>query len=285
MFDSSQLAAYLERIGLATPRRPTLHALRRLHRAHHDALPYENLDVQLGRRIRLDADSLFDKLVKRGRGGFCFEQNGLLAHVLEALGFDVRRVRGAVARKTEGDRNWLNHMPLLVRLREGEFLVDAGLGAGFADPLPLSEGSHRVGAFNFGLWRLDGGLWRCTLDPRIVDLSFDLDPAPRRAEDFAEKCLELETSPESGFVKTLTVQRSGLNSVTVLRARTLSVFDPTLPDGKSVHVLADQTEFAELLTVDFGLSLDLADLATLWSKAERQHENKLAEDARAPSAS
>ncbi|WP_051392819.1 arylamine N-acetyltransferase family protein [Glycomyces arizonensis] len=288
MFSTSQLDAYLERIGLARPKRLTADALARIHRAHIDTVPYENLEIQLGRPIRLEKGALFEKIVAGRRGGFCYEQNHTLALALEAVGFEVRRVLGGVARAVEGDGNWFNHLPLIVRAGRGEYLVDAGLGVGFRDPLPLREGSHRVGAFNFGLWRIDddAGLWRCSIDPRVQDLSFDFETSARSVEEFAPKCRELSTSPDSPFVKTLTVQRPGSAATTVLRARTLTVFDPTLPEGKSVHLVEDHGEFAELLGGRFGLALSEEDMEVLWERACEQHERRLAEDAeKAPSAS
>lgn len=286
MFDSSQLAAYLKRVGIRAPRRPTLHALRRIHRAHIDAMPYENLDIQLGRPIRLDADSLFAKLVEGGRGGYCYEHNGTLAHALEAMGFDVRRVLGGVRREIDGDGAWWNHMPLVVRLSGGdEYIADAGIGTGFRDPLPIRNGNWRVGAFNFGMWSLGGDEWRCAIDPRVSNLTFDFALAARRPEEFADRCDELSTSPESPFVKTLAVQNPRENDMWVLRARTLTVYDPKLPDFKSVKVVEDEDAFATLLRSQFNLTLADADIAVLWTKAVEQHERKLAEDAAAQQAS
>ncbi|MEU6858926.1 arylamine N-acetyltransferase [Glycomyces sp. NPDC046736] len=278
MFDSAQTAAYLKRVGVKAPRRPTLHALRRIHRAHVDAMPYENLDIQLGRSIRIDADALHAKLVEGGRGGYCYEQNGTLAHALEALGFDVRRVLGGVAVETEGEGNWWNHMPLVVRFPSGEeYLADAGMGTGFRDPLPIRDGSYRVGAFNFGVWSLGEDTWRCSIDPRVANLTFDFELASRRVEEFEERCLKLSTSADSPFVKTLTVQRPTETEMWVLRARTLTVFDPRLPEGKSVRVIADRDAFGELLRGAFGLTLTADEVDGLWAKAVEQHERKLAE--------
>lgn len=279
MFDSARLAAYLRRIGISAPRRPTLHALRRIHRAHIDAIPYENLDIQLSRPVRLDEDSLYAKLVEGGRGGYCFEQNGTLAHALEAMGFDVRRVLGAVGREAEGDGNWWNHMPLVVRLASGdEYLVDTGLGTAFRDPMPIKVGNYRVGAFNYGLWRIEDGLWRCSFDARVANQTFDFSLRARAIEEFAEKCRELATSPDSPFVKTLTVQRSGEARMTVLRARTFTVYDPSLPDDKEARTVERAEDFAEILTGHFGLNLADEEVSALWAKAKDQHERRLAED-------
>src|SRR5207237_7019105 len=83
---------YLARVGLDGSDL----SLATLHRAHVEHIPYENLDVRLGREIRLDVDSLVDKLVDRRRGGYCYEHNTLFAHVLESLGYSVTRHLGRV---------------------------------------------------------------------------------------------------------------------------------------------------------------------------------------------
>jgi N-hydroxyarylamine O-acetyltransferase len=274
VFTSARLDAYLERIGLDSPPPRTPEGLRLVHRAHIDSIPYENLDIQLGRPIRLEADALFEKLVVRRRGGFCYEQNHVLGLALEAMGFTVRRVLGGVARATEGDGNWFNHLPLIVAFPRGEYLADTGLGVGFRDPLPLREGSHRVGPFNFGLWKVEAELWRCSMDPRVQDLTFDFTTPTRRIGEFADKCRELSTSPESPFVKVLTVQQPRSKDVLTLRARTVTVYDPALPDGKRVEVLRDLRAFTAVLVDDFGLGVSAAEAHVLWEQAGEQHRRR-----------
>src|SRR6478609_7436175 len=94
------LPAYFDRIRYAGPREPTLPVLRAIVQRHTAAIPFENIDVMLGREVRLDPPSLQHKLVHAGRGGYCFEQNSLLLAALTALGFQVtglmaRVIRGA----------------------------------------------------------------------------------------------------------------------------------------------------------------------------------------------
>ena len=94
---SFDLDAYLARIRL--PARPTLDdlGLAAVQRAHRLAIPFENLDIRLGRGIRIDSESVFAKLVTAKRGGYCFEQNRLFADALTALGFTVAAVARARA--------------------------------------------------------------------------------------------------------------------------------------------------------------------------------------------
>src|SRR3954451_18267328 len=83
------LTAYLDRIGYAGPREPTLAALHGIVAAHATAIPFENIDPLLGRGVRLDTGSLVAKMVGGGGGGYCFEHNTLLLHALRAIGFRV----------------------------------------------------------------------------------------------------------------------------------------------------------------------------------------------------
>jgi N-hydroxyarylamine O-acetyltransferase len=127
MFD---LPAYLARIGYTGPREPTLDVLHGLTAAHAQAIPFENLDVLLGRRIDLAPDAVFDKLVRRRRGGYCFEQNGLLLGALTALGFEAvplsARVRIDRPREVLPPRT---HLFLRVEVAGASWLTDVGVGA------------------------------------------------------------------------------------------------------------------------------------------------------------
>ena len=165
------LEAYLRRTGAACPAGPTLDALGALHEAHVGAIPFENLDVLLGREIRLDVGSLQAKLVAARRGGYCFEHNTLFAAVLEALGFAVTPL-GARVGSRPGDVRRRTHMTLRVDLPEGPHLADVGFGGdGPVHPVPLdpaaaADGEHRVVAEGdgFALHGREGSLYTFTLE-------------------------------------------------------------------------------------------------------------------------
>ena len=128
--DTSQLDRYFARVGYAGPREPTLEVLHALTGAHTRQVPFENLDVLLGREIRLDEDALFDKIVTQRRGGYCFEMNGLFLRVLEALGFDVLPLSARV--RLDRPRDFIparTHMFLRVIADGGVWLSDVGVGA------------------------------------------------------------------------------------------------------------------------------------------------------------
>lgn len=126
---SLDLDAYCARIGYIGPREATLETLHGLMQAHSQTIPFENLDPLMGRPIRLDVPSLFDKLVHQRRGGYCFEQNGLFLAVLETIGFDVvplsARVRIGWPRDIVTPRT---HMCLRIEIEGQSYLADVGVG-------------------------------------------------------------------------------------------------------------------------------------------------------------
>jgi N-hydroxyarylamine O-acetyltransferase len=161
MFD---LSAYLARLDLPAPPAPDEAALLRMQRAHRLAIPFENLDVPLGRGIAIDGASVFAKLIGARRGGFCFEHNRLFGDALDALGFAQRPLLARVwLGATEPPP--LTHTLSLVTVAGQDWIADAGFGGSYAPPLPLvdgMEGDAPDGA-RFRLEALvDGGwmLWR-----------------------------------------------------------------------------------------------------------------------------
>jgi N-hydroxyarylamine O-acetyltransferase len=129
--ESALLDQYFARIAYAGPREPSLAVLHTVTGAHAEHIPFENLDVLLGRAIDLSDDAVFDKLVLRKRGGYCFEQNALLMRVLCALGFEVKPL-SARGRIFWPDRSFIpprTHLLLQVTLDGASWLTDVGVGA------------------------------------------------------------------------------------------------------------------------------------------------------------
>ena len=195
--------AYLERIGYRGPLAPTAETLRRLHVAHLLTVPFENLSIHANEPIVLDDESLCDKVVARGRGGFCYELNGLFAALLRNLGFRVEMLSAAVARREGGFGPEFDHMALLVTLEE-RWLADVGFGDSFVEPLLVDERAEQTqGARAFRIEEDGGG--------RLVLLRRDAGGAwepqyrfglePHAYEDYAEMCRFHQTSPESHFTR------------------------------------------------------------------------------------
>src|SRR3989440_10034587 len=135
------IQAYLQRIDYTGPLVPSAKTLRLLQVAHLRTVPFENLSIHSGEPIVLDDDALFEKIVSRRRGGFCYELNGLFAALLRALGFDVVLLSAGVAHAGGGFGPEFDHLLLVVDLQE-HWLADVGFGDSFLEPVRLVTGEQ-----------------------------------------------------------------------------------------------------------------------------------------------
>ncbi len=194
------VAAYLERLHYCGPLAPTAETLRALHLAHHLAVPFENLDIHLGRPIILDDACFYDKIVGRRRGGFCYELNGLFAALLRELGYDVTLLSARVMTADGGFTPEFDHLVLLVKLEE-RWLADVGFGESFREPLRLDDpGEQRQSLGTYRLVR-EGADWAMReIGPagEMVD-GYQFTLQPRRLANFVEMCHYHQTSPQSHF--------------------------------------------------------------------------------------
>ena len=140
------LDPYFARVGYTGARTASLETLRALHNLHIRAIPFENLDVLLGRRVDMSDEAVFRKLVLDQRGGYCFEQNTLFKTVLRELGFKVEPFLGRVRRNVPDDvRTGLTHMVLRVTAEDRGWLCDVGFGSlGSPAPLTFDEGIEQL---------------------------------------------------------------------------------------------------------------------------------------------
>lgn len=136
------LDGYFARIGYTGPHTATLDTLCAIHARHPAAIPFENFDPLLARPVLLDLQSLQAKLVRRKRGGYCFEHNTLLRAALEALGFAVTSLAARVVWRSTPERPHPRaHMLLQVRVAGQDYLADVGFGGRLmAAPLQLTPG-------------------------------------------------------------------------------------------------------------------------------------------------
>jgi N-hydroxyarylamine O-acetyltransferase len=245
--------AYLRRTGARPPLTPSRDDLARLQQAHLAAIPFENLDLLLGRDIRLDLESLQAKLVEGRRGGYCFEQNTLFQAVLRRIGFSVTplaaRVRvGATAVRPR------THMLLRVDLPEGSFAADVGFGGdGPLHPLPLEAGREVwVGATGHRFRREDS---QWVLEGHTGDGWNDLYAFTLEAQhpvDFEMANHFTSTHPRSPFLNTLTAQRSFPERRVILRNRELQVREGRVTEAATIR---DPDHLLEVLEEHFGLVL------------------------------
>lgn len=261
-YSSDQLETYLRRIGVDEAVRADRATLDRLQRAHRLAITFENLDIPLGRGIPLEPDRLFDKLVLRRRGGYCFEQNALFLGMLRAVGFDARPLLARVW-LTATDTPPRSHTLNLVRLEGEDIIADVGFGGSFVPPIRLADGEevatpdgarHRLRADPEHGWILErnaGGAWgrqySFTLE-RIWPADLEAAnhyTATRPGTRFTTLRIASATTPDgydSLVDRTLTTSRRGISEA---------------------HEIDDLDEYRRLLAERFGLDLAAEEVAAL----------------------
>jgi N-hydroxyarylamine O-acetyltransferase len=260
------LNAYFNRIGFDGIARPDLATLTALHRAHQLAVPFENLDVQLGRPIGLDVAGAYEKIVERRRGGWCYELNGVFGWALEKIGFDVTRMTAGVMRERLGDVQLGNHLCLLVRLDQ-PYLVDVGFGGSLLEPLPLQP-IHRADTPYFITLNEIDGYWRFSEHTGGDPFSFDFRASSSDEALMAEKCKYLQTHSASSFVQNLVVQRRTIDLHISLRGRVLC----TTSASRAEKILLDSGEQL-VATLRTQFDLDIPAAATLWPQICARHES------------
>jgi N-hydroxyarylamine O-acetyltransferase len=245
------LASYLRRIGYAGTPRPDYATLKALHLAHATHIPFENLDILLGRPIRLDPTNLQAKLVTGGRGGYCFEQNLLFAAALTAAGFSVSQLAGRVRYRTHRILP-RTHMLLLVEADGATWIADVGFGLeGLMLPLPFSSGQEaRQFRWTYRVVE-ESAHWvmQSQRDRSWNDLyAFSLET--QHLADFEMANYYVSTHPESRFVQTLTAQLPTPEARFLLRNREFTI---DRGDTAQSRMLADDDELLAVLADTFGL--------------------------------
>ncbi len=242
--------AYLERINYHGSLAPTAETLRELQVAHLLAVPFENLSIHAREPIVLADDALFDKIVGRRRGGFCYELNGLFAALLRALGFEVAMLSAGVANAGGGFGPDFDHMTLMVMLDE-RWLADVGFGDSFREPLlldergeqPQGERAYRLvpdGEYLILSERVDGGEWK-------AQYRFTLQP--HQYPDYAEMCHYHQTSPESHFTRGRICSRATPEGrVTLSEMRFITTI---VGGGRQERTLTNEEEYMAMLREHF----------------------------------
>ena len=265
-----RLQRYLDRIGFEGVPRPDFDSLCRLHRGHALAIPYENLDVQFRRRVGREPSSIFEKIITNGRGGWCYEMNGLLGWALEEVGFKITRMAGGVRRDVMGDDAVGNHLVLCVEL-DRPYLADVGFGDGLIEPVPIAASSVTQGRFGYSLESLGQNWWRFFPEPLSRGPSFDFEQAPADETLLDAKCDWLQTHSESPFVQNAVLQRHRPDGHVTLRGLAFKregAVDESFEIESADHYIA-------VLAQEFNLSVP--GVAQLWPQMEARHRAVLAE--------
>ncbi|MFE2325102.1 arylamine N-acetyltransferase [Streptomyces sp. NPDC059385] len=266
---------YLHRLGVTGPGVPSAEGLFALQRAHLERIAYENIDIQLGRPPGIDPE-LSARRFGAGRGGYCYHLNGGFAALLESLGYDVTRHLGGVLFDAASREVGGGHLTLTVRVGETVYWVDAGLGDGPHEPLPLREGTYEQGGFRYALERLEpldgeGPGWSL-LSPDMHAPRVNFRDAPATTADFEERHAWLSTAEDSPFVRTFVMYRRDAEGADLLRGRVLTRIDAA--KGTTERELAGEEELFDVIGGVFGRRLDdltPADRTALWARVDRAH--------------
>jgi arylamine N-acetyltransferase len=267
--------AYLERLGLAVePGAVDAATLRTLQRTHVERVPWETVEIVLGRPPGIDPLASTRRILD-GRGGYCYHLNGAFSALLAWLRVDVTRhlagVYGGRVQEPPGPDG--NHLGLTVRTPDGgTWLVDVGLGDGPAEPLPLAEGAHDQRGFRYRLARspFGDGVWRFVHEPGGGFAGVDVSMGAAAIPDFGEMHAFLST--QTSFATTVAVQRRVGERLEILRGCTYTERSAV---GAHSREVAAADEWWDLVLDHFGLAyrdLSAEERASLWRKVRQEHD-------------
>lgn len=259
MSSTLNLNDYLERVHWGGDVRPNYETLAGLLYAHMECIPFENLDVLLGRPPRLDLESLQDKLVYARRGGYCFEHATLFAAVLEALGFHPVRHAARVVLLAARTTSPRTHMFLSVPLSDGIFVVDPGFGAMAPRvPVPLVEGVQACAGHERHSMARDERYW--VLRAQTGDKAVDAWASTLEEEnpvDFEMGNHFTATFPASPFVNRIMMRALTHDGRVTVMNRDVTIWHGDTPQRSQ---LADRIALRALLVEHFGFDLPEAEL-------------------------
>jgi N-hydroxyarylamine O-acetyltransferase len=205
--DVMNVQDYLYRINYNTQARADLKTLCGLQPAHMKAIPFENLNISLKKRIQLDLPSLWHKIIIDKRGGFCYELNGLFAWLLKEIGYEVTCLNGRHYQEEEDSFGIdFTHLSLMVKVPNDSvhWLVDVGYGDSFTIPIKIDDKvDHIEGSRSYWVEAFREGyqLWRKNSDgSHTRQYHFDLTPHQFPAE-YEAGCIYHQTSPKSTFTQ------------------------------------------------------------------------------------
>ncbi|MFT5100049.1 MAG: N-hydroxyarylamine O-acetyltransferase [Flavobacterium sp.] len=259
------LNKYFERIGFDGEATPDLATLKSVHRAHVLAIPYENVDVYLEKPVDQDITRIFHKIVQEGRGGWCYELNGLLGWALIKIGFDTTRHTGGVFRAETGDEAFGNHLMHTVLL-DDTFIVDVGIGDFIKEPVILREGSFIREGKTYRLEHLQDGSWRFHNAQGTMPPSFDFFYEAANEDQLNVRCSLLQSDPQSMFRQNLICQQMTATGFKSLIGRMYTDTDKGL-DG---HVIKNEAELHRIITICLGITPP--NLDGLWEKVCIRHD-------------
>jgi len=251
------IPAYLTRLNYTNSVKPDAETLHGLHLAHLLTIPFENLDIGLKRPIQLSVEALWDKIILRKRGGFCYELNSLFAWLLKQIGFDVTFLNARVFNREGNLGIDFDHLALLVRIPQdpARWLADVGFGDSFSKTLSFDVPNDQVqGLRSYRLEQTTEGyiIWQKNYDG-IWERQYFFDLQPRNfPADYESACLYHQTSPKSSFTRASIISRATPDGRVSLEDGRLII---TTNGQREERLVPNQEAYQALLKEHFGVVL------------------------------
>jgi len=254
-FSKSQTSKYLNRIKYSDDLSPTLNLLYKLQKQHLLNVPFENLDIQYGNKIDLDIDKIYDKIINRTRGGFCYELNGLFNTLLKSLGFETKIISARVFnRKSNEYSTEYDHLAVLVQIEECEYLADIGFGEFAFNPLKFELNNilhDERGDYIFD--KYDNEYFRVSkIENDEIVPQYIFKNIHREFSEFSEMCSFHQTNPKSHFTQNKLISLPNRNGRISLSGDKFKITE----NGNSTEIpINNEEEFSEKLKQYFNIEL------------------------------
>ena len=240
---------YLNRINFAGEIKTNIKVLAELHKSHLFKVPFENLDIHNKIPILLNIDKIYEKIVLNNRGGFCYELNGLFYELLLALNFDAKRISARVFKNEFGYTPEFDHLAIIVKIENSEYLVDVGFGDFILEPLKLEldtiqndpSGKYVIDNYDSAYYRVNK-----VIDNQMLP-EYIFTNVERDLFEFSEMCKYHQTNPKSHFMQKRLISIPTENGRVTISGSTLKVKENNSVKEKE---LRNEIEFeTELLNI------------------------------------
>ncbi|MBP0724520.1 arylamine N-acetyltransferase [Bacillus sp. RG28] len=235
---------------------PSVELLKEIHKKHLLKVPFENLDIITGRKLSMNPEDIYKKIILEKRGGICYETNTLMYSILQMIGFNVKRVSACFWNAEQSKWNPdFSHLALIISIDENDYLFDVGIGGGFIEPLLLKDGfaySDVNGSYQVVNSEENEFLLRHLVESEWTDF-LKINTYERDQNEFSEQCAYFQTSKETIFTQKRIVSKTTLNGKVTLTDKSLKL---TENSNVSITEIIDEEEWTEVLQKTFGISID-----------------------------
>ena len=244
---------YLKRINYVGPLNPTFEVLSKLQLMHLMNVPFENLDIH--NKTKIDLKNLFNKIVTRKRGGFCYELNGLFYELLKEIGFTVKMVSARVYDSKKGYSPEFDHMAIVASIKDDNYLVDVGFGEFAFSPIKIEL--HKETIDRGGIYRIEifnenyKVIKKKNAEGKFIP-EYIFSEKERQIEEFYERCYYHQTSNESHFTQNRICSLPTKDGRITLTGNTLKITESGIVKERHLN---NEQEIQQELWNYFGIKL------------------------------